>query len=196
MFGFSGFFTDWIVFLCWYKDVKEGAGLKTFSMKGWFCPTKVPGPPAKVTSEKGQGTTLYMGNEEMGTWGGVKNEAATGSSGSVAAIFLSGPTIDFQAHRGIMDGMESFGRISLSQVSNWTESSLTWMVLWWKIIFLKFFATTQWSLASSRFFGSGLQSVFGFGMRYLHYSNLSPVNRFSIDGWIWGRFSMNFGLGF
>ena len=36
------------------------------------------------------------------------------------------------------------------------------------------------SLASSKFFGSGLQSVFGFGMRYLHYSNLSPVNRFSV----------------
>jgi hypothetical protein len=60
------------------------------------------------------GAKLERGNGDAAE--GCKNEAATGSSCSVAAIFLSGPTIDFQAHRGIMDGMESFGRISLSQV--------------------------------------------------------------------------------
>lgn len=66
----------------------------------------------------------------------------------MAAIFLSGSTIDFQAHRGIMDGMESFGRISL---------------------FPGFLP-----LASSKFFGFGLQYVSRFRKRYLHYSLTDP----------------------
>gem|GEM_PF-5467309 len=89
--------------------------METFSIKGVFCPTKVPEPPAKGTSESGMEdgeSGMEDGESGMEDGEGIKTKPPRGSN-SVAANFLSGSTIDFQAHRGIMDGMESFGRISL-----------------------------------------------------------------------------------
>lgn len=84
----------------------------------------------------------------------VKKRSRHDSSGYVAAIFLSGPTIDFQARRGIMDGTESFGRISL------------------------FPGFCPWHLLS--FSDLDFESVFGFGLRYCTTVNQTPVNRFSL----------------
>ena len=51
-------------------------------------------------------------------------------------------------------------------------------------------------LASSKFFGFGLQYVSRFRKRYLHYSLQIPVNRFSSDGRISLGFQGSMDLGF
>ena len=104
---------------------------------------------------------FYRAETGRKCWGGgdwkwrIKTKPPRGSS-SVAANFLSGSTIDFQAHRGIMDGMESFGRISLFPG-----------------------LVCPWHLLS--FSDLDFNMFLGFGWGICTTVNQNPVNRFSSD---------------